>query len=622
MLLLANHIYIMHLWPSLAAQKLGDNSQSTHRVAVLDEELCQPRKCGLECIVYCPVNKTGGQCIVQRPEDNKALISEELCTGCGICIKKCPFDAIVIVNLARELSEDKIHQYGVNSFRFYRLPAPKKGAVVGLVGRNGMGKSTIVNILSGNLKPNLGNYETETAWDDVLKYFQGTELKAYFEKIANRQLRASIKPQLVYMIPKAFKGTPKELLQKYDERSVADKLIQQLGLQNVLDRDLAALSGGELQRLAVAVAAAKDAEYYFFDEPSSYNDVYQRLAVAKVIKELAEEGKSVMVVEHDMTLLDYLSDYVHIIYGEPGAYGIVSTLQSTKVGINSFLDGFLPAENVRFREKAFRFDISTSAEDVILDVPVASYTDLSKSFPSFKLQVSAGRIRQGEIVGIVGANALGKTTFMRMLAGVDQPDSGKIDIGVKISYKPQYLNQDYDGDVRSLMYAAYQSPIEGSAVEEQIIIPMGVKKLFEKSVRNLSGGELQKVAVATSLLRQADVYALDEPSAFLDAEDRIAVAKFLQRFVRAQGRSAIIIDHDLQLIDLVADTLVIFEGQPGLEGRATEPMKKEEGMNRFLKELSITYRRDETTGRPRVNKEGGRLDREQKGSGNYYYVKQ
>ncbi|NOJ26456.1 MAG: ribosome biogenesis/translation initiation ATPase RLI [Nitrososphaera sp.] len=600
---------------------MGGDPQSTHRVAVLDEELCQPRKCNLECIIYCPVNKTGGECIVQRPEDGKALISEELCTGCGICIKKCPFDAIVIVNLAKELSEEKIHQFGINSFRFYRLPTPKKGAVVGLVGRNGMGKSTIVNILSGNMQPNLGNYDGQSSWDGVLKYFQGTELKAHFEKIVNHQIRASIKPQLVYNIPKAFKGSPKELLQKYDERKVADNLIDELGLQNILDRDLATLSGGELQRLAVAVAAAKDAEYYFFDEPSSYNDVYQRLAVAKVIKGLAEEGKSVMVVEHDLTLLDYLSDYVHILYGEPGAYGIVSTLQSTKVGINNFLDGFLPAENVRFREKAFRFDISSSIDDVILDVPIASYTELSKSFPSFKLHVSAGKIRKGEIMGIVGANALGKTTFMRMLAGVDKPDSGTIDIGVKISYKPQYLSQDYEGDVRSLMYAAYQNPIEGSAAEEQIIIPMGVKKLFDKSVKHLSGGELQKVAVAASLLRQADVYALDEPSAFLDAEDRIVVAKFLQRFVRAQGRSAIIIDHDLQLIDLVADSLLIFGGQPGLEGRASQPVRKEDGMNAFLKELSITYRRDETTGRPRVNKEGGRLDREQKQSGNYYYIK-
>ena len=599
----------------------NSEAETTHRVAVLDEELCQPKKCGLECIVYCPVNKTGGECIIQRPDDGKAVISEDLCTGCGICIKKCPFDAIVIVNLAKELSEDKIHQYGINSFRFYRLPTPKKGAVVGLVGRNSMGKSTIVNILSGNMKPNLGRYDQDISWDEILKYYQGTEMKSHFEKIANGTMRASIKPQLVYLIQKAFKGTPKELLKRYDERKVADKLISQLGLQNILDRDLVQLSGGELQRLAVAIAAAKDAEYYFFDEPSSYNDVYQRLTVAKVIRELAEQGKNVMVVEHDMTLLDYLSDYVHIIYGEPGAYGIVSGMQSTKVGINNFLEGFLPAENIRFRDKAFRFDITSSNEDVLMDVSIASYCDLTKSFPSFKLNVAAGKIRRGEIIGIIGANALGKTTFMRMLAGVDKPDSGKIDVGATISYKPQYLNQEYDGDVRSLLYMAYLSPIEGSSVEQQIIIPMGVKKLYEKSVRNLSGGELQKIAVAASLLRQADIYALDEPSAFLDAEDRIAVAKFLQRFVRAQGKSAIIIDHDIQLIDLVADSLVIFEGRPGLEGSATAPIKKEEGMNRFLKALSITYRRDETTGRPRVNKEGGRLDREQKESGNYYYLK-
>lgn len=599
----------------------NSEAENTHRVAVLDEELCQPRKCGLECIIYCPVNKTGGECIVQRPEDNKAVISEDLCTGCGICIKKCPFDAIVIVNLARELSEEKVHQYGINSFRFYRLPTPKKGSVVGLVGRNGMGKSTVVNVLSGNLKPNLGKYNSDVSWDEVLKYFQGTELKSHFEKIASGTMRASIKPQLVYLIPKAFKGTPKELLKKYDERSVTDKLVQQLGLENILDRDVAQLSGGELQRLAVAVAAAKDAEYYFFDEPSSYNDVYQRLAVAKVMKELAEAGKSVMVVEHDMTLLDYLSDYVHILYGEPGAYGIVSTLQSTKVGINNFLEGFLPAENVRFRDKAFKFDVASSIDDVILDVPVASYSDLRKSFPSFTLSISAGKVRKGEVVGVVGANALGKTTFMKMLAGVDKPDSGTIDIGARISYKPQYLNQDYEGDVRSLLYTAYQSAIEGSSVEDQIIIPMGVKKLYEKNVKTLSGGELQKVAVTAALLREADIYALDEPSAFLDAEDRIAIAKFLQRFVRAQGRSAIIIEHDMQLIDLVADTLVIFEGEPGRQGLATAPMRKEDGMNRFLKALSITYRRDETTGRPRVNKESGRLDREQKQSGNYYYVK-
>jgi ATP-binding cassette, sub-family E, member 1 len=600
---------------------LEDLKSSTHRVAVLDQELCQPKKCGLECIIYCPVNKTGGECIVQNPEDGKAVISEELCTGCGICIKKCPFDAIVIVNLAKELGEDKIHQFGMNTFRLYRLPSLRKGSVVGLLGRNGMGKTTIVDILAGNTKPNFGQYDNNISWDEVIKKFQGTELKSHFEKIASGELRVSIKPQSVYMIPKAFKGRANDLLQKYNERNVLDKLVSDLDLKYALDRNVADLSGGELQRLAVAIAASKESDYYFFDEPSSYNDVYQRLSVARVIRELANSGKSVMVVEHDITLLDYLSDYIHILYGEPSAYGITSVLQSTKLGINNFLDGFLPSENVRFRQKAFRFETTTTTDDMVLDFPVAQYSMLYKTFPSFSLKIANGQVRKGEVVGIVGANALGKTTFMKMLAGVDKPDSGNLQIGAKISYKPQYLNQEYNGSVKSILSIAYENDIEGSLIEEQILAPIGLKKLYEKSVKNLSGGELQKVAVAACLIRNADIYALDEPSAFLDAEDRIALAKFIQRYVRANEKSAIIIDHDVQLIDLMADSLIIFEGVPGRSGEASQPLSKEAGMNRFLEALSITYRRDESTGRPRVNKDDSRLDRSQKESGNYYYIK-
>ena len=587
----------------------------------MDQELCQPRKCGLECIVYCPVNKTGGECIIQRPSDGKALISEDLCTGCGICIKKCPFDAIVIVNLASELGHEKIHQYGVNSFRLYRIPTLKKGSVVGLLGRNGMGKSTIVNILSGNLKPNFGKYESETTWSEVIGNFQGTEMKVHFEKLASGEIRSSIKPQLVYLIPKAFKGKVRSLIDKYDERKVSDRLIPKLGLESALSRNVDELSGGELQRLAVMIAISKDADYYFFDEPSSYNDVYQRLSVSRVIQELAGEGKSVMVVEHDLTLLDYLSDNVHVLYGEPGAYGITSTLRSTKIGINNFLEGYLPNENVRFREKSYKFDRTSSVQDLLMDVAVTSYSDLNKSFnSSFELTVANGSLRKGEIIGLVGANALGKTTFMKMISGMEKPDLGSIQTDVKISYKPQYLTQEYEGDVKSVLAASQGNAIEGSLLEEQIVLPLGIKKLYEKSISHLSGGELQKVAVAASLMRPADIYALDEPSAFLDVEDRIALAKFLQRFVRAYGKSAMVIDHDVQLIDLVSDSLIIFQGVPGSSGHATVPLAKEVGMNNFLKSLSITYRRDPETGRPRVNKEGSRLDRSQKESGNYYYI--
>lgn len=593
----------------------------THRIAVLDQELCQPRKCGQECIIYCPVNKTGGECIIQRPDDGKAVISEDLCTGCTICVKKCPFDAIVIVNLAREIGFDKVHQYGINSFRLYKLPIPKEGSVTGLVGRNGMGKSTIINLLSGNVKPNFGSFDKNLEWEDVFDKLSNIELKKHFEKISTKSLRTSIKPQLVYLIPKIFKGTVAELLKKYDERKTRDLLVDQLGLKNSLTKDISTLSGGELQRVAVAVAASKDADYYFFDEPSSYNDIYQRLAVSKVINGLAKDGKSVMIVEHDMSLLDYLSDNIFIIYGEPGTYGIVSSLQSTKIGINNFLEGFIPTENVRFRDKAYKFDISSANENMISNTSIVNYTSIKKTLGTFNLKVNGGKIHQGEVVGIVGANALGKTTFMKMLSGLERIDEGQLDSEVRISYKPQYLNQDIDGDVRSLIYSANNGQFEGSLLEEQILIPLGLKKLYDKSVKGLSGGELQKVAVSLSLVRDADIYALDEPSAFLDIEDRISLAKFVQRFIKSKGRSALIIDHDIQLVDLVSDSLIIFDGIPGVEGTGYSPMTKEIGMNEFLKSLNISFRRDETTGRPRVNKEESRLDRLQKKEGNYYYIK-
>ncbi len=591
----------------------------THRVAVLDKDLCQPKKCGLECIKYCPVNKSGADCITLNEDTKKAQIDEEICNGCGICVKVCPFDAITIVNLASELATDKIHQYGPNSFRLYKLPTPKKGEVVGLLGRNGMGKSTVVNILSGNTKPNLGRYDFPPEWDDILKHYTGTELKSHFEKIKQGEIRASIKPQQVHQIAQAFNGTAKDLIEKYDTRGVAEQLVKELELENSTERYLNELSGGELQRVAIAAAASRDTEFYFFDEPSSYNDVFQRTKVARVIQNLAKMGKSVMVVEHDLTMLDFLSDYIDVLYGQTAAYGIVSNILSTKVGINVFLDGYLPNENVRFREKKFSFDVSSSTGDFHDGDEIISYPKLEKRYSVFSVTIQPGAVKKGEILGIIGANALGKTTLMKMIAGTDRPDSGDINKKIKISYKPQYLQNNSDSEVISILDMANDGQVEGSLEEEQVVEPLKLRKLYNKSVKNLSGGELQKVAVASCLLQKADLYALDEPSAFLDVEDRIAVAKFLQKFVRSFGKSAIVIDHDLQLMDMLSDSMVIFEGTPGVSGHATSPISKTDAMNKFLHSLDMTFRRDEKSLRPRVNKPESRLDKKQKNTGHFYY---
>ena len=590
-----------------------------HRVAVVDDTLCQSKKCGLECIKDCPVNINGDECIV-LPSSKIALISEELCIGCGICIKVCPFDAIDILNLSEELRTEKIHQYGVNSFRLFRIPVVRKGQVVGLVGRNGIGKSTALKILAGQLVPNLGNYESEPSWDRFLAYLSGREMKEHFERIADGELRVSLKPQAVYRLPDAWKKETSLLLQQMDERRALSEVVKALNLQETLDKKVPDLSGGELQRVAVAAAALKDADLYLFDEPSSYNDVYQRLAVSRLITDIAQGGKSVLVVEHDLAFLDYVTNYVQIIYGEPGAYGIVSGLYSSRTGINSLLDGYLPQENIRFRDHAVPFGQRAAGETIESEEVAARYTELRKSYESFKLKVEGGEMNRGTILGVVGANALGKTTFLKMIASEEKPTRGRVSIDVTVAYKPQYLSSAYEGTVDEFFTGTLGTRYGEPDLQDALVVPLKMEKLLARNMKELSGGELQKVAIVTTMAQNAEVYALDEPSAFLDVEDRFVVARAVNRMVKARGKAAIIIDHDLQVVDIVSDRLMVFTGEPGVAGEASKPLGKEEGMNLFLRQVGLTYRRDVNTGRPRVNKPGSKLDREQKERGEYYYV--
>jgi ATP-binding cassette subfamily E protein 1 len=284
-----------------------------NRIAILDRDRCRPKDCGLVCIKYCPLVRSNIYAIKIEEKENKPTIYEKICSGCGICVKKCPFNAISIVNLPQELETECSHRFGKNMFKIYRLPLPQPGIVTGLIGKNGIGKSTILKILAGDIKPNLGKYDAPPKWPSIIRKYRGSVLQEYFVKLRERRLKVVHKPQYVDLIPKVATGRIDRLLEKADERGKYSEIMKKLQLENIRKRDVGDLSGGELQRLAVAIAFCKDADIYLFDEPSSYLDVKQRLETAKVIRSLKDENKIIIVAEHDLIVLDYLSDQVYIL---------------------------------------------------------------------------------------------------------------------------------------------------------------------------------------------------------------------------------------------------------------------------------------------------------------------
>lgn len=596
------------------------------RIAIVDANRCKPKRCAQECKKSCPVVKMGKLCIEVKPTDKIAFISEFLCIGCGICVKKCPFEAIAIINLPTNLESQVTHRYTANAFKLHRLPTPRPGQVLGLVGTNGIGKSTALKILAGKQKPNLGRYDDPPDWQEILRYFRGSELQNYFTKVLEDNLKALIKPQYVDHIPRAIKGnlTVSQMLDSKLELDNKQKMCDELELNNVLDREVSALSGGELQRFAIAMSCIQKADVYMFDEPSSYLDIKQRLKAAEVIRSLLTPDCYVIAVEHDLSVLDYLSDFICCLYGKPSMYGVVTMPYSVREGINIFLDGFIPTENLRFREESLTFKMMETAEELIIDkTRHYSYPSMTKTMGNFKLTVEAGSFTDSEIIVMLGENGTGKTTFVRLLAGVTTPDDEADKMELAVSLKPQTISPKFPGTVRMLLLKQIKAAFMHPQFQTDVLKPMTLDNIMDQDVKTLSGGELQRVAIVLALGKpNVSVYLLDEPSSFLDSEQRIIASKVIKRFILHAKKTAFVIEHDFIMATYLADRVIVFEGEPALRATSTPPQSLLTGMNHFLASLEVTFRRDPTNFRPRVNKLNSVKDREQKVMGNYFFLEE
>ncbi len=569
------------------------------RIAVIREKECEaPDNCNYICAEVCPVVRKGFRETVYPRENGKAAINESLCIACGICVKRCPFDAIRVINLPDEMMKEVTFQYGVNTFRTFNIATPVEKKVVGLIGRNGIGKTTNINLISNSLRPNFGEYQQMFSTEEIIKRFRGKDIQPFLTKLYSGSLKVAKKPQdftLTGKVGDIIKNNRFELIRK-----------------SLMERDSETLSGGEAQLVKIASILDEDADVYIFDEPMNFLDITHRLVVAETIRTKLND-KTVIVVEHDLVMLDYLTDLIQILYGSDANYGIVSQVMPSRNGINNYIEGYLPSENVRFRnwEIKIKKTLSTASAK-----PLVSWPEFKVTLGGFNLHTKSGTIYEGDIIGVIGENGIGKTTFIKSLAGSLETSEGKLDLGVKISYKPQMI-QRFDSMVIDALNAIKPNFMEDNELSG-LISKLDVNKILNKNIKTLSGGELQKVAIVACLMADAEIYLFDEPSANLDIEDRLGTMSIISSFISTKKKSAIVVDHDLMFLDSVCSKSILFNGEAGLNGLCDEITSTSSAINSFLKRVDITMRRDKDSGRPRINLRGSRLDTEQKATNKFF----
>ncbi|CAH8260368.1 unnamed protein product [Arabidopsis lyrata] len=532
------------------------------------------------------------------------------CIKCGLRVEKCPCESV------QDFYVVPTHKYGHESFRLLRLPVTRMGKVLGIVGANSIGKTTSVKILAGELKPNLGNVKNPPEWEEIIPHFHDSELESYFTRRQKKTLKVLVKPALKETKVADWKcknfWANWVLYEVQDRgREVLDKICNDLELHN-LERCVEELSADELQRFRIALVAVRKADVYIFDNPSTFLDVRQRHKAAQVIRSLLRPDCYVIVVENDLSVVDFVADEICLLYGKPGKYGVATLPFSVKEGINVFLSGYLPREQFRFRDDSLSFEVSnniTPQDEYMKVYGRYQYSDISRT-GGLNLNIVGGEFDNSQIVVVVGPRYTGKSLFLEFLERMHP----------RVSYKREHIG--YAGcelaTVRRHLNCLIPGTIRDCRFRVDVMEPLGIVQLFEQSVSTLSASALQKLAITICLGMHADYYLIDEPGRHLDIEQKICVSKVIKRYTRYIQKPAVVVEHDLMMLYYLADRVVLFEGKPHVTGIGHAPQSLVSGMNQLLQELNITVRRDPANMVPRINKVGSLEDEEQKSAGKYF----
>jgi ATP-binding cassette subfamily E protein 1 len=497
-----------------------------------------------------------------------------------------------------ELEKEKLlYTYGENSFRIYKYPSIKKGYSIGILGSNGLGKSTILKILSGDIKVNG-------------KMFIGDEMYKYMSLLNKSKIKIAYKPQDINNMHTSM--TQLTIFDLLSTNNTFANYIDDFNLSHLIDRKINCLSGGELQRFLIAYTCSQNANSYIFDEPSAYLDIKQRITISNIImNKCCDDDKYLICVEHDLCILDYICDYIMCLYGVPGCYGVTTSVYSVKNGINNYLDGYFSKENVKFRNESINFHKTFIEDSSYNDTVLYTYQSHKIIYQNFSLSIDCGEIKMCEITLLIGENGTGKTSFIKYL-------SLNKNFISSIKAQDPYIN--YDGTVLSYLESKINNSLSDPLFIMNVVKGLGIDNLYENNVNTLSGGQMQKLSICVCLGINATIYLLDEPSAFIDVEDRCKLSKILKQFVYNYKKNIFIVEHDFTLGVNIADKAIVFSGKPGIECFASKPMKLAIGINMFLKNMNVTMRKDIINGKHSINKLNSQKDMEQKNANMYFEI--
>ena len=435
----------------------------------------------------------------------------------------------------------------------------KKGECILLCGRSGCGKSTLLKLMNGII-PEF--YDGDISGSVMVNGMNTFTTQIY--KLSNNVGSVFQNPKTQFYTT----NTTDEIafgLENYGiEREVINKRIgeveKELHLENLMNKNIFNLSGGEKQKIAIASIYALNPEIFILDEPSSSLDIKSMKELSLTIKKLKSLGKTIIIAEHRLW---YLKDIVdRAIYLEDGKIIREYSMDEIEnLSEDERMRTGLRHSDYKAIERFDDFEISNKG--TLLELKNLIFKRNTKII----LSIEDLKFCYGNIIGIVGENGIGKSTLAKIICGLYKENKGKI------------LKDDENLNIKSrlneslLIMQEVNCQLFTDTVKDEIVLTsnikdnnaldawlknMELKNISERNPYTLSGGQKQRVIILSALLSDKKILFFDEPTSGLDYRNMKIVAKNINK-VKEKDKLILIISHDVEFLELVCDRILNFK---------------------------------------------------------------